>query len=152
MHGESGTPRSQRHQQPNDDHQIDQRRPTGHQHDQRAREREGGNDQPDDPAEPCRKHAVPGSHTGDEHTAQQQQPPRELTDRDRDRKRIVAAATTNATIANSRRLTPAPGIQDQPTRPTRLPLATGSAPSRCRCVVPGHLRILPEHGCAAVTP
>jgi hypothetical protein len=87
VHGESGTRRSQRHQQSNDDQQIDQRHALCHQQDQGAREPDAGNDQPDDPRQPASQHAVPGSRAGNQHTAQQQEPPRELTDRDRDPKR-----------------------------------------------------------------
>ena len=87
MDGEGGPGRSQRHQQPGDDKQIDQRRTPGDDQDQRRGQREAGHDQPDDPRQPAPQDPVPGGRAGDQHTAEQEQPARKLSDRDRERER-----------------------------------------------------------------
>ena len=144
MHGESGTGRSQRHQQAPDDQQIDQGRPPGNQQNQRAREPEAGNDQPDDPRQPAPQRAVPGSRAGNQHTAQQKEPPRELTDRDRNRKPrswplppAMRRLPTAAASSHHRVFETSDATHQTPAR-QELALV------RCRCVTAGSWRILPE--------
>ena len=105
VHGEGGTRRSQRHQQPRHDQQIDQRRPAGHHQDQRARERQAGDDQPDDPRRP-RAAAAPYQAAAPATSTQpsSSSPRGNSLTATATASAIVAAATTSATIAASRRL------------------------------------------------
>ena len=94
----------QRHQQPRHDQQIDERRPTRDEQHHGTGERQAGDRQPRHARSPPPEHAVPGRRAGDQHAAQQAQAARELAHRHRDRERDVAAPTTSATNAASRRL------------------------------------------------
>jgi hypothetical protein len=83
----SGTRCRQRHDEASHDQQVHERRPTANNHGHCYRKRDRSDDQPNDTVDPPPKQAVPTRHTGDQHTAHQNQATRELAYRDRDRQR-----------------------------------------------------------------
>ncbi len=105
VHADGGAPGRKSHQEPRHDQQLGEQRLPRDEQRHRTGQRQRGDGEPRHARNPPPQHAVPGRRAGDQHAGQQAQAARELAHRHSDSQRqTVAAPTTSATRAASRRL------------------------------------------------